>query len=79
MSLNPIQVTEELKMGDDVIVEWVNQEHNLIRFLYGKIIDIVTENNLIKYKVQYINDLARWETELKVELWDKKNIRKRKT
>ena len=64
-----------LKIGDNVIVNW--ETENVYRFLYGKIIDIITENTLTKYKVKYINDLLRWETKKNIELWDKKNVTKR--
>jgi hypothetical protein len=68
----------DLKIGDDITVEWMNEKYDLIRFLYGKIIDIVTENTITKYKVEYIDNLSRWESGLKIEFWDKKHIRKRK-
>jgi hypothetical protein len=64
-----------LKIGDNVIVNW--ETENVYRFLYGKIIDILTENEKTKYKVEYIDNLARWESGLKIELWEKKHIRKR--
>ena len=64
-----------LKIGDNVIVNW--ETENVYRFLYGKIIDILTENEKSKYKVEYIDNLSRWESGLKVELWEKKHIRKR--
>ena len=73
----------KLKIGDDVTIQWfvtvecMNKEQDIYRFLYGKIIDIITENTLTKYKVKYINDLLRWETKKNIELWDKKNVTKR--
>lgn len=68
--------TFDLQIGDDVTVDWIYD--NIPRFLYGKIIDIVTENTITKYKIEYVDNLSRWESGLKIELWDKKNIRKRK-
>ena len=78
----------QLKIGDDVSVNWtfVGEELSVqgkkgpvvYRFLYGKIIDIITENNRTKYKIEYIDNLSRWESKLKIELWDKKHITKRK-
>ena len=66
---------EKLKIGDNVTVEWINKEYDFIRFLWGKIIDIDTENTM--YKVEYINNICRWESKLNKEWWYKKNLRKR--
>ena len=66
---------EKLTIGDNVTVEWKNNEPEFIRFLWGKIIDIDTENTM--YKVEYINNICRWETKLNKEWWYKKNLSKR--
>ena len=73
----------QLKIGDDVTINWttvideelsVHSKKNseVYRFLYGKIIDIITENNRTKYKIEYIDNISRWESGLKIELWDGK-------
>lgn len=79
----------ELKIGDDVTINWTTvideelsvhckKNSEVYRFLYGKIIDILTENNITKYKIEYIDNISRWESGLKIELWDEKHITKRK-
>lgn len=68
---------EKLKIGDNVTIEWINKEHDFIRFLWGKVIDIYIKDTITKYKVEYIDNICRWETKLNKEWWYKKNLRKR--
>ena len=71
-----------LSIGDDVTISWsvLTDDGDVVpRFLYGKIIDIVPQNDGTKYEVQYINNLTRWESKLNIELWDGKNLKKRST
>ena len=63
---------EKLKIGDNVTVEWINKEYDFIRFLWGKIIDIDTENTM--YKVEYINNICRWESKLNKEVKNNKAL-----
>jgi len=76
--MNKLEInTVELKIGDIVVVEWMNDSHNFYRFLFGKILDIVTENSVTKYKVEYTDNLKRWESGKKIEWWDKSHVRRR--
>tara|TARA_B110000444_G_scaffold258428_1_gene299359 strand:+ start:1091 stop:1348 length:258 start_codon:yes stop_codon:yes gene_type:complete len=72
-----MELYSQFEIGDDVVVEWINNEYDFIRFIWGKIIDIDIEKPITKYKVEYINNLHRWETKLNKEWWYKKNLRKR--
>ena len=71
-----------LSIGDDVTISWtfLTDDGDVVpRFLYGKIIDIVPQNDGTKYQVQYINNSTRYESKLNIELWDGKNLKRRRT
>ena len=65
----------EFNIGQNVCVEWINERYKVHRFLFGTIIDVISENSTKKYKVKYNDDLSRWESGLKVEWWDEEHIK----